>query len=397
MMPGLDGFGLLRELRAVPLHGHIPVIMLSARAGEESESEGLEAGADDYLVKPFTARELLARVGAHLSMHRMRRELMHKEQQLRLRAESAESQYRAILESISEGFVFMDRNWRIQYANTVWARFAGMAAGEFLGAELWTAFPGLEDTRFGAAYRESMETGRPLQVEDYFEPLTRWFRVNIYPSADGLSIFAQDVTEQRIQRERLLISEKLAATGRLAATIAHEINNPLEAVLNLVYLARTSRAQAEQIEEFLLTAEKELHRVSHIARHTLGFYRETSLPVQIDLAALLSEVLTTCTKAAFAPRPSKFGRILPPSPASRQCAAKCTRSFPTCSPMPSTLCARAVPSPSRCAAQRKMGVLACPSASRTAGPASPPRIWAAFSSPSSPPSPIPVPDWASGW
>lgn len=292
MMPALDGFGLLRELRAAPSTATIPVIMLSARAGEESESEGLEAGADDYLVKPFTARELLARVGAHLSMHRMRRELMHKEQQLRLRAESAESQYRAILESISEGFVFMDRNWRIQYANTVWARFAGMAAGEFLGAELWTAFPGLEDTGFGAAYRESMETGRPLQVEDYFEPLTRWFRVNIYPSADGLTIFAQDVTEQRIQRERLLISEKLAATGRLAATIAHEINNPLEAVLNLVYLARTSRAQAEQIEEFLLTAEKELHRVSHIARHTLGFYRETSLPVQIDLAALLSEVLT---------------------------------------------------------------------------------------------------------
>lgn len=74
MMPRLDGFGLLRELRAEPRTQAIPVIMLSARAGEESRVEGMEAGADDYLVKPFSARELLARVGAHLQMARLRRE-----------------------------------------------------------------------------------------------------------------------------------------------------------------------------------------------------------------------------------------------------------------------------------------------------------------------------------
>ncbi|HEX6900632.1 MAG TPA: ATP-binding protein [Thermoanaerobaculia bacterium] len=74
MMPGLDGFGLLRELRADPDTRGLPIIMLSARAGEESRVEGMEAGADDYLVKPFSARELLARVGAHLQMARMRRE-----------------------------------------------------------------------------------------------------------------------------------------------------------------------------------------------------------------------------------------------------------------------------------------------------------------------------------
>ena len=292
MMPVLDGFGLLRELRAASATAMIPVLMLSARAGEEAESEGLEAGADDYLVKPFTARELLARVGAHISMYRMRRELMQKEHELRVRAESAESQYRSILESISEGFIFIDRNWRIQYANAVWAAFADMPAKEFLGVDLWAAFPGLESTSFGEGYHKAMDTDQPFQAEEYYEPLARWFRVNVYPSADGISIFAQDVTDQRRQRERLLVSEKLAATGRLAATIAHEINNPLESVLNLIYLARTSRAQAERIEEFLLTAEKELHRVAHIARHTLGFYRETSVPVQIDLAALISEALT---------------------------------------------------------------------------------------------------------
>ena len=72
MMPGLDGFGLLKELRARAETNTIPVILLSARAGEESRVDGLDAGADDYLTKPFTARELLARVSAHLAMRRRR-------------------------------------------------------------------------------------------------------------------------------------------------------------------------------------------------------------------------------------------------------------------------------------------------------------------------------------
>ncbi|MEP6990540.1 MAG: ATP-binding protein, partial [bacterium] len=72
MMPVLDGFGLLRALRADPRTSGIPVILLSARAGEESRIEGMESGADDYLVKPFSARELLTRVGAHLSLTKAR-------------------------------------------------------------------------------------------------------------------------------------------------------------------------------------------------------------------------------------------------------------------------------------------------------------------------------------
>ena len=73
MMPRLDGFGLLKELRADPNTADIPFLMLSARAGEESRIEGLEAGVDDYLVKPFSARELLVRVDAHIKMTQLRR------------------------------------------------------------------------------------------------------------------------------------------------------------------------------------------------------------------------------------------------------------------------------------------------------------------------------------
>lgn len=87
MMPELDGFGLLRELRANASTSTIPVILLSAKAGEDARIEGLHSGADDYLVKPFTARELLARVGAHLALGRMRRDASERERSLRTELE----------------------------------------------------------------------------------------------------------------------------------------------------------------------------------------------------------------------------------------------------------------------------------------------------------------------
>jgi signal transduction histidine kinase/CheY-like chemotaxis protein len=74
MMPGLDGFALVREVRADPARADIPIILLSARAGEEASIEGLVAGADDYLIKPFSARELLARVHTNIEMARLRRD-----------------------------------------------------------------------------------------------------------------------------------------------------------------------------------------------------------------------------------------------------------------------------------------------------------------------------------
>jgi signal transduction histidine kinase len=89
MMPVLDGFGLLRELRADGRTRTVPLILLSARAGEESRVEGLDAGADDYLIKPFSARELVARVNAHLELARLRREAVAREREARASAEAA--------------------------------------------------------------------------------------------------------------------------------------------------------------------------------------------------------------------------------------------------------------------------------------------------------------------
>jgi signal transduction histidine kinase/DNA-binding response OmpR family regulator len=104
MMPRLDGFGLLRSLREDEDLRNTPVILLSARAGEESRIEGLDAGADDYLVKPFSARELLARVGSHLAMAKMRRQT---QQALR----DSEERFRALVNATSYVVYRMSPDW----------------------------------------------------------------------------------------------------------------------------------------------------------------------------------------------------------------------------------------------------------------------------------------------
>lgn len=101
MMPRLDGLGLLRALRSDKAHADVPVILLSARAGEESRVEGLDAGADDYLVKPFSARELIARVNAHLELSRVRKELLSRELAARADAEHANRAKDAFLATLS--------------------------------------------------------------------------------------------------------------------------------------------------------------------------------------------------------------------------------------------------------------------------------------------------------
>lgn len=102
----------------------------------------------------------------------------------------------------------------------------------------------------------------------------------------------EDITEQKLTEEALQRAEKLAATGRLAATIAHEINNPLEAITNLLYLLETNPSLNRGARKYLAMAQQELGRVSHIAKQTLGFYRQNAAWEPVDMPQLLDEVLT---------------------------------------------------------------------------------------------------------
>ena len=107
----------------------------------------------------------------------------------------------------------------------------------------------------------------------------------------GAAKVVRDITENKKIERALRTTEKLAAAGRLAATVAHEINNPLEAVHNLVFLARRDVTNSEKVAQYLEMAQRELDRVSHIARQTLGFYRDTSAPTKISLVKTLEDLL----------------------------------------------------------------------------------------------------------
>jgi signal transduction histidine kinase len=107
---------------------------------------------------------------------------------------------------------------------------------------------------------------------------------------DGIA-FVMDISERKAAEQTLLKQEKLASAGRLAATIAHEINNPLEAVTNLLYLARRAPDLPKSVQQMLKTADEELQRVTHTAKQTLGFYRESTQARDVDLVQAVEDVI----------------------------------------------------------------------------------------------------------
>lgn len=121
--------------------------------------------------------------------------------------------------------------------------------------------------------------------------------VKITPAQDAhgkierLIAVSRDITELKMAQTVALQAEKLAATGRLAATIAHEINNPLEAVTNFIYLAKTSEGVPEDVCQHLEIADRELARVAQIAQQTLGFYRDNSTRKWVRVSELIRDVL----------------------------------------------------------------------------------------------------------
>jgi PAS domain S-box-containing protein len=146
MMPRLDGFGLLKSIRAQPGISMVPVIFLSARAGQEAQLDGLDAGADDYLVKPFSGRELLARVASQLNLKRSREEAAVREKAQRLQAESAllclkraqealrqsEQRFRLLVEQASDGIFVADGQGAFTDVNSASCLMLGYSGEELL-------------------------------------------------------------------------------------------------------------------------------------------------------------------------------------------------------------------------------------------------------------------------
>jgi PAS domain S-box-containing protein len=132
------------------------------------------------------------------------------------RAQAGRARVTGILESISDGFFAVDREWRYVYVNAQAERLVGRTRDQLLGVPIWEAFPPLAGSRWDVEYQTARRTGRAVHFEEYYGPLDTWFETHAYPSPDGMSIYIRDVSD-RIRAEQALHSRVLqqAAIARV--------------------------------------------------------------------------------------------------------------------------------------------------------------------------------------
>jgi PAS domain S-box-containing protein len=218
----------------------------------------------------------------------------------RNRAEEARSRLAAIVDSSDDAIISKDLNGIVTTWNAGATHLFGWRPEEIIGKSILTLIP-LELHSEEPAILATMRGGRKI---DHYETVrihkdgTRLqVSLTISPVRDfagrivGASKIARDVGERLRMQEAMIQSEKLAATGRMAAAIAHEINNPLEAVTNLAYLLSTDPTLSETGKKFAELLLEEISRVNDVAKQSLGFFRDGKKPGPFDLCELLDSVV----------------------------------------------------------------------------------------------------------
>ena len=277
MMPRLDGYGLLRELRGDSRTSGTPVILLSARAGEESRVEGMQAGADDYLVKPFSSRELLARVSAHIQMSRLRSSVS---EALR----ESNSRFEALFNEAPIGIYLVDGQMRIRQVNPkarpVFGDIEGLIGSDFVEVmhRLWPRAYAEEIVRrfkhtlaTGESHHEAerIEERLDLKVVEYYE----WqiHRLPLPEGQFGVVCYFNDISRHILARQALAEADR--RKNEFLAILAHELRNPLAPLRNGLQVMKLARSDFALVDQARTMMERQLTQMVRLIDDLLDISR----------------------------------------------------------------------------------------------------------------------------
>ncbi len=295
---GVSAFSGLAALALVRKHlPHIPLIFISGQLGEEAAIEALQNGATDYVLKQRMERLAPA---VRRALHKAQEQAKHTRNDAML--PSNEPHFRQLMDAVPLLLWTAAPDGQLLYSNKAWKDYLPYGVRYWLSPEL--IHP--EDYslctaawEYAQAHRElfSLEV-RLLRTRDrtYRWHLLRLAPIEAVPGTELQADFhwlgtAADVQDSKLNEEALCAAEKMSVTGRMAAAIAHEINNPLESLTNLLFLVQTECTDNQAALAYLKMSEEELERISVITRQTLQFYRDPSMPVDVDARQIVEDVV----------------------------------------------------------------------------------------------------------
>jgi PAS domain S-box-containing protein len=301
-MPEMDGFELADMIRQHPRFQKTAIIFISGvHLTDLDRIKGYQRGAVDYISVPVVPEVLRAKVSVFAELHRKTRQLegLNQELERRVAERTAELKERAdLLDLASEAIMVHDLNGTIEFWNSGAEVLYGWGREEVLGRNVYEilrsriAGPGgmesglRENGRWEGNLVQETRDGRELTVAS-----RQALKGESGEDANKVLEINRDITGQLQAEEALRKTERLAAMGRVAGIIAHEINNPLEAITNAFYLLRDHPSLDTEARYYAQMGEQELLRVSHITRQTLSFYRESQQAVAVSLPEILDNVL----------------------------------------------------------------------------------------------------------
>ena len=279
------------------LHGDEPKILGKIRAGERIEHfQTVRVHKNGQRIHvSLTVSPIKDENGKIIGAAKIVRDVTRQK-----RLEEAALRLAAIVESSDDAIASKDLNGIVTSWNRSAEKLFGYTAAEIIGKSITLIIPPElhhdEDMILSKIRRgEKIDHFETIRLHKNGERIE--VSLTISPIKDdngnviGAAKIVRNITETNKIERALRTTEKLAAAGRMAATVAHEINNPLEAVTNLVYLAKRELSQNDRVAGYLDLASRELDRVAHITRQTLGFYRDTSSPALFNVPEMLDDLL----------------------------------------------------------------------------------------------------------